>query len=799
MSQNSDPRPSRFLASSLAVLAAGSAVAFLVSPAKADPDWVKLKDRRPPINSAGSVGEPRPIAPGANQAFGFPAQGMVLQSWMPLNLFPNAQISSADIWGYVSPSGREYAILGLRKGTAFVEVTDPVNPVLVAYIAGSDSLWHDNTVVGNYAYLVSDSSGVGVQIADLTQIDSGVVTLAATRTFGVGLSTTHTVVSNPDSGYVYLCGTNINNGGLTALRTTGAGATPTNPVIAGAWTVRYVHEAQIVSYTTGPYAGKEIAFCFTGGPASGNTAGGGLDIVDVTDKANMVQIGSLRYPGLRFCHQGWVSEDKQYLYINDELDEGSTVSVTTTRMVDISNLANPVLAGTNGTFTNGRTAVDHNLYVKGNLIFEGNYRSGLRVFDATNPTAPVEVAWFDTFPESDTANFNGVWGNYPFLPSGNILVSDIERGLFVLRLDPSVSTVTYPTGRPENFAPGAPGEVIVQINTAGGAVDASTVKLFASVNGGPFAANSMISLGSARYRGTVPAAACGSTIEYYVHARTTTGALIADPPIAPNDRHFARAANSVTPLFSDNMETNTGWTVGDPSSPDSATGGIWNRMRPQATSGQPGDDHTRIGTHACWVTNGTAGAADGTNDVDSGKTTVITPTLDLAVAPEARIGYWRWYSNHSSTSFGNNGSDVFQVGISNNNGSTWTAAEVVGPEGAETVGDWYYHEFRVADFVPPTATVKVRFVASDVNPGSIVEACVDDFVAVNCNCTPVCRPDWDQSGAVNPSDVAAFVNTWFADLQNNTFAADFDGESGVTPSDVAAFVSAWVNALTNGC
>jgi choice-of-anchor B domain-containing protein len=774
---------------------AGAVLVATPALLRADPDWLKLKDRRPPYLAAPVTGQAIKPDPLSNTAFGFPAQGIILQSWLPLNVFPDSQISAADVWGYTSPSGREYAIMGVRRGTVFVEVTDPVNPALVGYIQGSNSLWHDNAVVGHYAYLVSDSQGVGIQIADLSQIDAGVVTLAATRA-PAGLSTVHTIVSNPDSGYLYLCGTNINNGGLTALRTSGAGASPTNPVIAGAWTTRYVHEAQVVTYTSGPYAGREIAFCFTGGPAAGYAQNGGLDIVDVTDKANMVLLGGLRYAGLRFCHQGWLSEDRRYLYINDELDEGSTVSVTTTRIVDVSDLSAPTLAGA---FTNNSPAVDHNLYVKGNLIFEGNYRSGLRVFDASNPLAPVEIAFFDTFPDNDRPNFNGVWGNYPFFPSGTILVSDIERGLFVLRLDQSAAVVSYPAGRPDRFDPGAPGEVIVQITTTASPLDPDSVRLFASINGGPFAPNAMIPLGGGLFRGTTPPAPCGATVRYYVHAATVSGALIADPPLAPNDRHFARAASAVSVLVSNDMDADAGWTVGDPSDPDTATGGIWNRMRPQATSGQPGDDHTRAGAHACWVTNGNAGAGDGSNDVDNGKTTVMTPPYNLAAHPEARIGYWRWYSNHSSTSFGNNASDVFVVAVSNDGGATWTTAETVGPGGAETVGDWYYHEFRVADIAAPSAAVRVRFVASDVDPQSIVEACVDDFVIVSCQCLPVCRADWDHNGLVTPADVAAFVNAWFQDLAAGTFAADFDGIGGVNPADVAAFVAAWVDALTTGC
>ncbi|MBX3359764.1 MAG: choice-of-anchor B family protein [Phycisphaeraceae bacterium] len=776
--------------------AAGCLAALAATPLHADPDWMKLKDRRPPVQAAGSKGDAKGVDPFSNTIIGFPAQGMVLQSWLPLNQFSGIQVTAADCWGYVSASGREYAILGLRRGTAFIEVTDPVNPVVVGYIAGADSLWHDSTVIGDYAYLVSDQSGNGVQVVDLRQIDNGTVTLAATRSPS-GLSTVHTIVSNPASGFLYLCGTNINNGGLTAMRTTSPGSA-TNPTIAGAWTTRYVHEAQVVTYTTGPYAGREIAFCFTGGPYNGNNQTG-LDIVDVTNKSNMFTVGSLAYPGVRFCHQGWLSDDKRYLYINDELDEQlGSVPVMTTRVIDVSNLSAPTVAAT---FSNGKPSVDHNLYVKGNMIFEGNYRSGLRVFDATNPLAPVEVAYFDTFPENDYANYNGVWGNYPFFPSGTIAISDIERGLFLLRMDPDTVTMTYPNGQPDTVQPTVPAEVIVQINTTGAQIDDSSVALMASIDGGPYTPRGMIPIGGARYRGTLPPATCGASIRYYIRAKTTSGTGFLSPPAAPQDNFFARAASTTTTLFSDDMETDQGWTVGDFTSGgsiDTATAGIWNRMRPQATSAQPGDDHTQTGAHRAWVTDGNAGPNDSANDVSGGKTTLMSPLLNLTGRPNARVGYWRWYSN-AFGSLGTGGTQRFTVSVTNNNGASWTNAEVVGPSGGQTVGGWFYSEFRVGDFFPLSANVRVRFVAENQLAGALVEACVDDVVVMAFGCAPVCRADRDGNGLVEPADIARFVSEWLSDVQNNTFVADFNGLDGVTPSDIAEFVGVWFGALSGGC
>jgi len=349
----------------------------------------------------------------------FASENVELRSWIPLAEFPSRPANGNDCWGYVSASGREYAIVGLSNAAAFVEVTDPDNPVIVASIPHTDSLWGDVKVYRDCAYF-SNESGGGVQVIDLSGIDAGVVTLVRTIS---GTSTAHNVAVNTASGFLYTAGGSGTPGRLRAYSL----AEPLDPVFAGVMNDVYVHDAQIVSYTEGPYAGKEIAFCCNGEV--------GLDVVDVTDKSNPVRLYRRTYAGLSYCHQGWLSEDRRYFYVDDELDEyWHQVATTTTYVFDVSDLSAVTLAGT---FTTGEPSIDHNQYAHGRFLYQSNYTSGVHVWDLKNPVSPKRVGWFDTYPEEHEGDpgFMGTWSNYPYFPSGMWIVSDMQRGLFVL--DPS--------------------------------------------------------------------------------------------------------------------------------------------------------------------------------------------------------------------------------------------------------------------------------------------------------------------------------------------------------------------------
>ncbi|MCH8334023.1 choice-of-anchor B family protein, partial [Candidatus Sumerlaeota bacterium] len=198
---------------------------------------------------------------------------------------------------------------------------------------------------------------------------------------------------------------------------------PEDPQSPQLWLESSVHDALVVSYLEGPYAGREIAFLAAGSA--------GMKIVDVTDKAQMTTLSTAVYPNLRFTHQSWLSEDRRHLFINDEFDEidAPDVTTTTTYVLNVEDLEQPFFVAS---FTNGLPSIDHNLMVRGRLLYEANYTSGLRIFDVGDLGAVREVGYFDTHPENDDLVFEGAWSVYTALPSGIVIVSDINRGLFVL-------------------------------------------------------------------------------------------------------------------------------------------------------------------------------------------------------------------------------------------------------------------------------------------------------------------------------------------------------------------------------
>lgn len=363
----------------------------------------------------------------------FTSDKVSLYKNLTLANFGTGATSAANCKAYVTPSEREYVLIGLSNAVATVEVTNPVNPFILANkIMGPSSVWREFAVYGDRAYCGIEQTGNGMQIINLSLLDAGVVSLVKTETLGGNLFTIHTLQANPASGHLYLNGSNM--GGLVVLSL----ADPDNPTIAGQWFGHYVHDSYIHSYTSGPYAGREIAFLF-GGSA-------GMSIVDVTNKASMFTMANISYPNRTYTHQGWPTPDMKYMLIDDELDETNNPNVTfsTTYVINIENLNAPSYVTS---FNSGNTAIDHNLFineVNGTLFcFEANYTSGLRIYDVTNVNSVTQVGWFDTFPANNAASFNGAWGA-DRLPSGTVVLSDINRGLFVLDVREALGLVVVP-------------------------------------------------------------------------------------------------------------------------------------------------------------------------------------------------------------------------------------------------------------------------------------------------------------------------------------------------------------------
>jgi choice-of-anchor B domain-containing protein len=722
-----------------------------------DEDWRKLAGRQPAFQ-----GEIYRHGQAAPRNVSFNSQGVTLLSWFPLNTFAGAQGAGNDCWGYVSPSGREYAIMGLEKGFGFVEITDPINAQILTTITGPASIWHDVKVIDQYAYGVSEG-GSGVQVMDLRNIDSGVVTLVRNWQTG-GHSTTHNIAANPVTGYIYLTGANIANGGLVAMNARG---NPGAPPIAGSWSQMYVHDAQVVSYTSGPFAGREIAFCASG--FGGGFTSTGLRIVDVTNKSNMFTISEVFYPSSSYSHQVWLSEDRRFIYLNDELDESDgKVATTTTRIINVEDLNNPFFVGT---FTSGRTAIDHNLYVKGNTIYQANYTSGIRVFDNSDPTAPVEYAFFDTIAEFDSPQgFNGTWSVFPYFPSGTVIASDIEKGLFVFEVQPPERLDIALVGtQPSFLEPGS--SIQADVTERGLATDPATVRLTLQLPSGDVTVpGSPVSGTPGRFSFTLPnAMPCFATVPYYITAQATTGASFTAPSLGSSQPFTATVADGLTPVFTDNFETNLGWTVAS-----TATDGQWARgFAQQNDRGDPWSDGD--GSGLMYLTDPDPNSTN--SDVDNGQTTLTSPVLNL---PDGGIiAYFYWLNDVPNGRL--SPEDGLFVELSTNNGSTWTRVR----EHKAASFYWRTDTLDTRALVGPSAQTRVRFVAADLGDGGVVEAAVDGVAVSDFDCTPPsCPADLTGDGQVDSGDLSAFITAFLAADPS----ADLTGDGQVDSGDLATFI-----------
>ena len=188
------------------------------------------------------------------------------------------------------------------------------------------------------------------------------------------------------------------------------------------------HDAQCVVYR-GPgnrYRGRQI--CLVSNESL-------LRIMDITDKQAPLAVGGASHPGAAYVHQGWLTDDHRYYYLDDELDElVGTTPRTRTYVSDVAELDDPILVGS---VDGPNGATDHNLYVKGDRMYQANYQAGFRLFDISDPESPAEIGWFHTTPyEGDPPGFVGVWTAYPFFDSGTVVVTSMYEGVFPLRPQP---------------------------------------------------------------------------------------------------------------------------------------------------------------------------------------------------------------------------------------------------------------------------------------------------------------------------------------------------------------------------
>ena len=437
MSHHRIPRFARGAVPFLAVLAVACGEGF---PGPTDPDPVEPPEPPAPPPVAAQI-----VPCEGGRADGFPCDGVDLVGHVSVpDLSPGRTPTGgandwavSDIWGWSDPqTGVEYALVGRHDGLAIVDLSTPTEPRPVAFLpsAISHSFWRDMKVYADHAYVVSESTGHGVQVLDLTRLRelTEFTELSADARYQE-VGRVHNIAINEETGFAYAVGSRAGR------QTCGSGlhmidlSDPKNPSFAGCHAVEgtgwrgtgYTHDVQCVVYRgpDGEHVGREICI------GSNETA---VVVSDVTDKANPATLSIATYADHDYVHQGWLSEDHRYFYQNDEMDEkNNRVSRTRLLVWDLIDLDDPVLVKEH---LGPSEAVDHNLYVHDGLIYHSNYTFGVRILDISDPANPVERGYFDTVPDRDDKSFDGSWSTYPWFESGIFVATSWDEGLFVLRL-----------------------------------------------------------------------------------------------------------------------------------------------------------------------------------------------------------------------------------------------------------------------------------------------------------------------------------------------------------------------------
>jgi hypothetical protein len=352
-------------------------------------------------------------------------------------------------------------------------------------------------------------------------------------------------------------------------------------------------------------------------------------------------------------------------------------------------------------------------------------------------------------------------------------------------------TFTYPDGLPETVEPNGTTTLRVRIQESGTQPNYWTARLYSRDEGAAeWAITSMIQTDADTFAVNVPGGACLANKQYYVACNTASGAVATHPSVAPAAFHSSVIASGVTGVASTDFEAaTTGWTTG--AAGDNATNGLWLAADPFRTGWnggptcQPEDDRSPTGTRA-FITGNTTAAGTTSSirtqaDVDGGVTTLTSPAFDLSAAPQARVSYWRWFAGWQNSTTPSAG-DSLVVQVSGDDGANWVTVETVNTN----AGEWVERSFSVAQYVAPSAAVRVRFRASDVSTDSTVEAGIDDFRVDAYTCDFSIPADLDGDGLVNGADLGLLLSNW-----GPSDFGDLDGDGIVGGADLGLLLAAW--------
>ena len=622
---------------------------------------------------------------------------------------------TSDITGFNQDS-REFAVVGLVEDAAvLVDITDPKNPFEVGRIGGTPSIWRDIKYCNRHVYIGTEAQdGVKVVSVDNPDNPTLVYTIA-------DFTSSHNIHIDTD-GYLYVVGAAEHDIWIYDL------SIPESPELVGTWIGEYLHDIEVYKnklYGAAIYSGY-------------------FYIIDVSDKSTPQTLLSFDTGGgYVSTHDCAITSDEQYLITADETMGGHI------KIFDISDYNN--INHISSYFTpDNETHTSHNVYIQENtgLMIISYYADGTRFVDISDPYNPLEVGYYDM---SDLEGlYTSNWGTYVDLPSGNIISSDIEQGLFILKLG-GLSIQHTPLLDLDAGSPVVFSTLVTSMNSI-----IEEVTLHLNLGEQWFSIDMNYTIDDL-FSVEVDSDNNPAVIRYYITASDDDGHT-ARYPLEGNVM-FVLGDLDISAEY--DFETDPQqWTVGSPL--DNATAGIWERGNPNGTNDQngliqPEDDHSPNGAQ-CFVT-GNGDASIGSDDVDNGRTTLSSPILDLSNMDDVFLSYWRWYSNDAGD---NPGNDHWSVEVSNNGGETWTLLEYT----STSIREWQERRFLLSEYILLSNAMQLRFIAEDIyydgdngNGGSIVEAAIDDiiFYSVFFN---TCASDGDvnDDGSVNVLDIVNTVN-----------------------------------------
>ncbi len=660
----------------------------------------------------------------------------------------------ANVCGYWQ-NGQEYALVGGSQGLIIVNITNPAAPQQIVQIPGPNNLWKEIKVYSHYAYVTSEG-GQGLQIVDL----SGLPSANLTSHFYTGdgaiagqLEKIHALHIDVTKGFVYLYGGGLLQGGAKVLD---LNPDPYNPHYVGSFTqLGYIHDGYVDNDTM--YA------C--------HINSGIMSIVDMADKTNPVLLGSVETPG-KFTHNSWMTSDRKHVLTTDETTPSFLTSYDVSDPSDIRELDRISPNDGYGTYV-------HNTHIINDYAVTSWYTSGVLIVDAHRPQNLITVAQYDTYA-GNNLEFEGCWGAFPYFPSGTVIASDIDPGQLTI-LTPTYKRACYLEGKitngcngqplagatvvingstdpvkdavskldgsfktgqvtPGNFtatisAPGFPPKT-VNITLAVGQVTDLNVTLDA---GQIFAINGIVT--EVGTNAPIPNAQVllTSTSNNYTLQSNANGQFNLD--CVPVGTYTATAGKwgylngsvTVNPAGStliqlqkgyyDDFGIDLGWTMSG-----TASSGDWERGNPVGTDYQnnfsnPEEDASGDNNDECYVT-GNGGGSAGTDDVDNGFVSLVSPVMKLAGVQDPILSFYYWFFNDGGN--GGTPNDKLVVNLLNGN-QTFPLLTDNTSESA-----WKYSgEIHLNDFATPGDNVRIEFVSYDDNPGHLVESGVDVFKVVS--------------------------------------------------------------------